>query len=141
MISTHIQFKIVTPAGVMFESPIDALTLPTIEGQITVLPNHIPLMSLLQPGEMTIVKDGTQAHFAISRGILEVGADSHVAVLSDTADRAQDIDLLEAERARERAEEMLKEKEALNEIEFSRVQAALDRELARIKVYNKYYRR
>lgn len=135
-----IQFKIVTPEGIAYESDVNSLTVPTTDGEITVLPEHIPLVALCMAGEVTVKKDGESSHFATARGVLEIRPGSEAVLLSDAVLRAEDIDLAEAEAARGRAEEMLREKENLSDIEFGRVQAVLDRELARIKVRTKHYR-
>ena len=151
-----IQFKIVTPSGVAYEDNIISLTLPTKSGEITVLANHIPLVTLLRPGEMIVRKraekvgaleNGASAaaatasgdnlyemHFAVSHGIVQVRRGSEVVILSDTAERAEEIDIAKAEEARKRAEEALKRKGELDDVAFSRLQAVFDRELAKTKV-------
>ena len=133
-----IDFRIVTPEGVTYESEIRQVTLPTEAGEITVLANHTPLVSILKPGELVIKKEDDQGKheiaLAISSGVIEVRPHSEVVILSDTAERAENIDLERAEQARQRAEKMIAEKNFENDIEYARVQALLDRNLARIKV-------
>ena len=143
-----INFKIVTPSGVAYQDDIKQVSLPTADGEITVLANHVPLVTLLRPGEMTVVKeephDGTttdrehRLHFAVAHGVAQVQEGSKVVILSDTADRAEEIDVAAADEARARAQKALQEKEKLSDVEFSRVSAALERELAKIKVGRKY---
>lgn len=133
-----IDFRIVTPEGVTYESEIRQVTVPTQDGEITVLANHTPLVSLLQPGELLIKKADeqgeSQVHLAISDGVLEVRPHSEVVVLADTAERAEHIDLDRAEAARERALNMLADKKFESDIEYTKVRALLDRNLVRIKV-------
>jgi len=136
-----INFQIVTPERVVYESEIDQVTLPTRAGEITVLANHMPLVSLLAPGEMRLKKDGVDYNFAVSSGFIEVRPKSRVVILADTAERAEEIDLARAEAARKRTEKILADKEKLDDVQFARLQAILDREAARIKVKNRYRNR
>jgi F-type H+-transporting ATPase subunit epsilon len=133
-----INFQIVTPERVVYENEIDQVTLPTRAGEITVLPNHTPLVSLLAPGELHLKKDGVDYSFAVSSGFIEVRPKSRVVILADTAERAEEIDLARAEAARKRTEKILAEKGKLDDVQFARLQAILDREAARIKVKSKY---
>jgi F-type H+-transporting ATPase subunit epsilon len=136
--------KIITPSGISYEREVDQVTLPSAEGAITILPNHTPLVSLLKSGELMVKSQGHEEPFAISRGIAEIrtgSGKSEVIILTDSADRVEEIDIEGAEAARRRAEEMLARKEDISDIEFSRFQAVLDRELARVRVGSKYQRR
>jgi len=133
-----IKFKIVTLERVTYEDQIDQLTVPTEAGEITVLPKHEPLVSILKPGEMRIKKDGQVVPFAVSTGFLEVRQDSQVYVLADSADRAEEIDIESAKSARLRAEEVLKNKQKRTDVDFARIQSIINREAARLKVANKY---
>ncbi|TSC61008.1 MAG: F-type H+-transporting ATPase subunit epsilon [Parcubacteria group bacterium Greene0416_14] len=134
-----LSFSVVTPEGVAYkDDAVDQVSLPTAEGQITVLANHRPLVTLLRPGEMIIVKGGVSHHFAVSHGVAEIRPKSEVVVLADTAERAEDIDLEAAEAARARAQKMLEEKEHIDDVEYARFQSLLDRELNRIRVRRKH---
>ena len=132
-----IHFKIVTPERVVYESDIDQVTIPTKSGEITVLANHTPLVSLISPGEMVVKKNNNIHSFAVASGFIEVRPRSEVVILADTAERAEEIDLERAEAARDRAHAMLSEKEKLSDVQFAKLQAVLEREMARIKVRNK----
>jgi F-type H+-transporting ATPase subunit epsilon len=136
-----INFRIVTPEGVVYEDDIERVTIPTADGEITVLPNHTPIVSLLRYGEMTVKKKDHDVHFAVSRGIVEVMSGSKVTILADSADRAEEIDLAAAEEGRKRAEKILQEKEDIDEVEFSRFQALLDKEITRLRIGSKYLRK
>jgi F-type H+-transporting ATPase subunit epsilon len=133
----QISFKIVTPERVTYENEIEQATIPTKAGEITVLANHAPLVGILSSGELRVVKDGAELSFAVSTGFLEIRPKSEIVILADTAERAEDIDRERAEEARRRAEKMLEEKEQLDDVQFARLQAVLDREMARIKVKNR----
>ncbi|OIO20150.1 MAG: ATP synthase F1 subunit epsilon [Candidatus Magasanikbacteria bacterium CG_4_9_14_0_2_um_filter_41_10] len=133
-----ITFKIVTPNGVTYEDEIEKVTIPTGDGEITVLENHAPLVSTLVPGAVFVHKNGQIVHLAVSTGILEIRPNSEVYLLADTSERAEDIDVERAEAARARAEKMMKEKDALADVDFVRIQAMIERETARIGVAKKY---
>lgn len=130
--------KIVTPDGSTYESEVDQVSVPTQTGEITVLPHHIPLVSVLKAGEIRIVKNNEEVILAVSTGVLEVRPNSEVYVLADTAERAEHIDLERAEASRKRAEELLQQKQSLEDVEFARLQAKMEKELVRLRVGKKY---
>lgn len=133
-----IKFKIVTPEKIIYSDEIDKVTIPTKAGEITVLAKHSPLISILTPGEMRLVKGEDIIPISVSTGFIEIRQNSEVYILADTAERAEEIDIARTEQARKRVEEMLKDKDKLSDINFASLQAALNREMARIKVANKY---
>ncbi len=132
------KFRIVTPDGVIYEDDIEKVSIPTTTGDIMVLENHVPLLSLLKAGEMVIYKADHTVSLAISQGMLEVHHDHTVSVLADTAERAEHIDISRAEEARKRAEALLTEQEHVADVDFARLQAKMEKELARISVGKKY---
>lgn len=137
--NSTMQFKIVTPDGVIYESnEVEKVTIPTMSGQITVLPNHSSIVSVLKPGELLVVKDGKVYGLAVSGGILEVRPSGEVIILADTAERAEDIDIDRAEEARKRAEALMKQQENVADVDFARLQASIEKELARISIGKKY---
>jgi F-type H+-transporting ATPase subunit epsilon len=140
MKENKIKFKIVTPEKTVFEDEIDQLTLPTQEGEITVLPNHIPLISVLAPGELVARAGGKEIAMAVSGGMIEVRK-NEITILADTAERAEEIDVKRAEEARERAEKLKDEKIRMDETEYAAVAALMERNLARIRVAKKHLTR
>jgi len=136
-----IDFKILTPEEEVYGEAIDSLTIDTQSGPITVLPNHVPLVSVLAPGEMIIKKGDEEIAMAVLGGFLEVQQGSKVIVLADSAERAEDIDLAKAEEAKKRAEELAKQKLSKDDQDYARVAAALERELAKIRVAKKHKNR
>jgi F-type H+-transporting ATPase subunit epsilon len=131
--------QIITPERVVFEEGgVDSVTLPGVEGQLTVLPRHAPLMTALQPGELVLRKGGEEVEIAVSGGFLEV-RDDKVRVLADTAERSEEIDAERAERARREAEEQLATRQG--DIDVARVMAALERAQARVRVAERGRRR
>ncbi len=122
--SLRIKFKIVTPERTVFEDTIDQATLPVMDGEVTILPNHEPYIATLRAGEMIVKKDGKETSLAVSGGFIELEKNK-LTILADTAERAEDIDLERAEEARERAEEL-------------KLVAAIKKESARISVAMKH---
>lgn len=96
------------------------------------LPRHIPLISVLKPGEIRVKKGGQIDYFAVGGGFLEVKKDSQVIILATTAEKAEDIDEARAIEAKKEAERLMKE--AKEDIEMADAQAFLERNLARLKV-------
>ncbi len=130
-----LHLQITTPERVIYADDVDEIVLPTPNGEIGVLPHHIPLMSLLSAGEIRIVRGTDTVLLAVSGGFIEVQPNK-VVVLADTAERAEEIDEQRAEEARKRAEALLKEKR-VDEQEFVALSAQMEKELARLKVVRK----
>lgn len=128
-----INFKIVTPEKVVYEDDVDSITIPTKSGEITILPNHAPLISALQAGEMIVKKEGAATYMAVTGGFLQVQANSKVIILADTAEREEEISEQQAEEAKTRAQQLLQEKK-LSKEELATVAATLERSLAQLKV-------
>jgi F-type H+-transporting ATPase subunit epsilon len=135
-----IKFKIVTPERTVFEDEIDQVTLPTQEGEITVLANHIPLISVLQAGELVAKKGGEEIAMAVSGGMVEVRS-NEITILADTAERAEEIDLARAEEAKQKAEKLKDERIQTDEAQYATAAAILEKNLARIKVARKHLTR
>jgi F-type H+-transporting ATPase subunit epsilon len=134
----YIKFEIVTPERVVLKEEITQITLPTKAGEITVLPNHIPLVSSLLPGVIHVKKkDGQDEIISISGGFLEVLKDK-VVILADTAERAEEIDLDRVKEARKRAAELKEKARRGEEVNFAEVNAAIERELARTKAIKRW---
>jgi len=137
--ATKINFKIATPERVVFKEEVDSITLPTQTGEITILPNHVPLISILKPGEINVKMGERTISMAVSGGFIEV-LSTKVVVLADTAERAEEIDIAKAEAAVKRAME-LREKKLVDRREFAAVSAQIEKELARVKVGRKQSKR
>lgn len=98
-----IKFEIVTPERTVLKEEILQVTVPTRQGEITVLANHIPLVASLQPGVIELVKNGGEKEvMSVSGGFIEVLKDK-VVILADTAEMAEEIDVTRAEEAHKRA--------------------------------------
>ncbi|MBU0660727.1 ATP synthase F1 subunit epsilon [Patescibacteria group bacterium] len=133
-------FTIVTPNGVLYQDDVEKVTIPTQAGEITILEAHAPMVSIIQAGEMHIHKDGNVVPLAVSTGFMEMRPTGELFIIADTAERAEDIDLSRAEAAKARAEELLKQQDNMADVDFARIQASIEKELARISVGKKYRR-
>lgn len=123
--------ELITPEGPALETKATSVTLPTMDGEITVLPGHVTLISAISPGTMIVRSEEGEELFAIARGVIEV-TPSSVRVLSDIADRAEALEEAAIEQAKERAEKLLSEKR-LDTEGFAEATAILEKELARLK--------
>jgi F-type H+-transporting ATPase subunit epsilon len=126
-----LNLQIVTPEGVAYSEDVELVGLRAVEGQLGILPNHIRLMTQMLPGEMLVRKEGQDKFLAVGEGLVEVTSD-RVAILTDMAIAAENIDEAKAEEARQRAEARLHEK--ISAAEVASVNAALARSLAQLRV-------
>ena len=129
--SSTLKLEIVTPAGTAFSEDVEMVTLPGVEGEMGILPQHVPLMTQMVPGEMIVRQNGQDHFLAVGEGLIEITGD-HVAILTDLALPAEKIDEAAAEEARQRAQARLRER--LSDEEVASVNAALARSLAEIRV-------
>lgn len=126
-----LKLEIVTPEAVTYSEDVDYVSLPCLEGEMGVFPMHVPLMTQIVPGEVAVRKNGQDFFLAVGEGFVEITG-SAVAILTDMAIKAENIDEQKAEEARKRAEARLNEK--LSDEEVALVNAALLQSLAQLKV-------
>jgi F-type H+-transporting ATPase subunit epsilon len=124
--------------SVLSEEGVDEVVVPGIEGELTVLPMHAPLLTMIKPGLMRLKKGNDETEFAVTGGFLEV-RDDKVTILADAAERAEEIDIARAEEAKQRAERLLEQRET--DVDLARVAAELQRSLIRLKVAERRRRR
>jgi F-type H+-transporting ATPase subunit epsilon len=111
---------------------VEMVVAPGSEGELGILPSHAPLVTSLQEGVMRVKRaEGREEVLAIHGGFMEVLPD-HVTVLADAAERAEEIDLARAEEARQRAEELMKQRRE-DKVDYVRAEAMLRRSLVRLK--------
>jgi F-type H+-transporting ATPase subunit epsilon len=132
-----IKLEIVTPQATVYSEDVDMVTLPGVEGQMGILPQHVRLMTQLVPGEIIVRKDGQDRFLAVGEGLIDVTGD-RVAIVTDMAVAAENIDEAKAEEARQRAAARLREK--LSTEEVASVNAALARSLAQLHVKRRHRR-
>lgn len=128
-----IQCDIITQERIVFSGAVDSVNLPGTEGRMGILPNHSPLLSALDFGEVVVRKDGREEYFAIGGGFVEVQPD-HVTILADSAEQADEIDVERAERARVQAEEVMRTGVKDDPERIAAVRASLLRAEARVNV-------
>jgi F-type H+-transporting ATPase subunit epsilon len=134
-----LKVEIVTAERLVYsEESVDRLIVPGVEGELGVLTLHAPLLTMIQPGVMRIVKDGDEVEMAITGGFIEV-RDNRVTILADAAERTEEIDEARAEEARGRAQRLLEERAA--EVDLARAEASLRRALVRLKAAERRRRR
>ena len=131
-----LKLEIVTPDAKTFSEDVDMVTLPGAEGEMGIYPMHVPLMTQIVAGEITVRQNGRDLFLAIGDGFAEITGE-RVAVMTDMAIRAENIDEAKAEEARKRAEGRLAEK--LDEEDASMVQATLARSVAQLKVKRRHH--
>src|SRR5204862_1481197 len=104
-----LKLEIVTPEGKIYSEDVEMVTLPGVEGELGIYPMHVPLMTQIVAGELAVRRDGKDYFLAIGDGFVEITADK-VAIMTDMAVRAEQIDEAYAEEARKRAESRLQGK-------------------------------
>ncbi|MES2971232.1 MAG: ATP synthase F1 subunit epsilon [Patescibacteria group bacterium] len=131
-----IRFELVSLGGVKFSEDVYEVLLPTLDGEIGVLPGHMPLISAATHGVIRVRRTSTERddmmeHFAISGGVIEV-ADNTLRVLVDEADHADEINEADAQKALELAQKM--KSEAKDQVSLEHAQTLIDRSSVRLQV-------
>jgi F-type H+-transporting ATPase subunit epsilon len=126
-----LKLEIVTPDAKTFSEDVEMVTLPGSEGEMGIYPQHVPLLTQIVPGEVIVRQGGRDHLLAVGEGFVEITGE-RVAIMTDMAIRAENIDEVKAEEARQRAEARLAE--ILDDEETAIVRAALAHSLAQLKV-------
>ena len=126
-----LRLEIITPEAVVYSEDVDMVTLPGVEGQLGIYPQHIRLMTQMVPGEMIVHKDGHDNFLAVGEGLIEITGE-RVSIVTDMAIAVDKIDEAMVEEARQRAEARLREKISAEEV--ASVNASLARSLAQLHV-------
>ena len=126
-----LKLEIVTPEATAYSEDVEMVTLPGSEGELGVYPNHVPLLTTLNPGELRVLKGGKETFLAIGEGFVEITGSS-VSVLTDMALKPAAIDESAAEAAVARAQAAMKED--LGKEECAAVTASLQKALAQLHV-------
>ena len=127
-----IKVKIITPLGLYKEGEVEAVHLRTVEGDITILPNHIPLVAMLETCKCSLKEKGDYHDYAMAGGMMQF-KDNEMRILTDAIEGREEIDIERAKRAKERAEARLKKQDSRTNIK--RAEVALAKAINRIKVY------
>jgi len=140
--SKQLKLKIITPERLVLEEMVDQVTLPTTEGEITILPEHIPLIAGLASGDVVAVVGGEHVPMAVAGGFMEIkqgeNKTTEVAVLADFAEHVSEISDEKIAKAKARALELEKQMENKDHVDFEHFEAELERSLTRVKIADKW---
>lgn len=129
-----IHIKIITPLGLYMEGDVEAIHVKTVEGETTLLPNHIPLVAMLETCKLQLKEHGEYKDYALAGGMLHL-LDNKANILSDAIEGREEIDVERATRAKERAERRLQKVDSKTNVK--RAEIALAKAINRIHVYGK----
>lgn len=139
--SKQLKLKIVTPEKLILEDMVDQVTVPTTEGEITILPEHIPLIGGLSSGDVVAIAFGEYIPMAVVGGFIEVkniDGVTEVAILADFAEHVVDITDEAIKQAEEKASELKKQADNKEVVDFEHFAAELERSLTRVKIADKW---
>ncbi len=140
MSTKQLQLKIITPERIILDEAVDQVVLPTGEGEITILPGHIALISTLASGDIVARVNGEDIPMAVSGGFIEVSNDQ-VKILADFAEHVSDLSDDTVAKARARAEELKRMKDEASVVDFEHYEVELERSLTRVKIADKWKNR
>jgi F-type H+-transporting ATPase subunit epsilon len=127
-----LRLEIVTPEAKAYSEDVDMVTIPGSEGELGILPQHVPLLTAIKPGELRVLKNGKETFLAVGEGFVEV-TQERVIVLTDMALEDTQIDEAAAQAAFEKAQEALKA-QRLSDEEHATVQASLEKSIAQLMI-------
>jgi F-type H+-transporting ATPase subunit epsilon len=133
MVFMPLQCEIVTQERTVFSAEVDTVNLPTPEGRMGVLPNHMVMLTTLGFGEVVVRRGGEAEYFAIGGGFAEILPD-RITLLADSAEQAEEIDIERAQQARERAEQAMREGIPDDSERYAQIEASLRRAQVRIEI-------
>lgn len=137
-----LKLRVVTPDKVMVDEVVDSVSIPTTTGMITVLDKHVPIVSVIKAGELTVKKAGTGVGYAVYKGLVNVRPYrkglTEVVVLLERGESIEDLDHARAEEALARAQALRGEKG--DDIDFGHFEGMIEKELNRVRIARKYRR-
>ncbi|MEK7588209.1 MAG: ATP synthase F1 subunit epsilon [Patescibacteria group bacterium] len=140
--SKQIKLKVVTPERLVLEELVDQVLIPTTEGEIGVLPGHIPLIAGLASGDVVGMVKGEHIPMAVVGGFVEVKnnleGNTEVAILADFAEHISELSDEMIEKAKARSEELKKQMENNEVVDFEHFESELERSITRIKIADKW---
>jgi F-type H+-transporting ATPase subunit epsilon len=135
MTKPKLHLTIISQDKQLLSTEVESITAPTVEGEITILPGHVPLLSKLQVGELRFRNNEEESSFVISRGFIDVRPDNTVQVMVDVATHEREISIEKAEAAMKAAHETMATTTDRRELLLA--EASLKRTLLEIKVAQK----
>lgn len=140
--SKQLKLKIITPESLVLDELVDQVSIPTTQGEITVLPDHIPLITGVASGDIVAFNKGEDIPFAVVGGFLEVKKNSEgiteVAILADFAEHVSGLSEEKIKQAKQKAEEMKEQMKNKESVDFEHFAAELERSLTRVKIADKW---
>jgi F-type H+-transporting ATPase subunit epsilon len=125
--------EIVTPEARVYSDTIDSVVIPTVEGEIGVLPGHIPLLTQVGYGELRVTKGGATQLLVVGGGFAQISADK-ISILAESAINEEKIDEHAVETAMKRAEEALKGKDSMDPAEIERLESFVRSSVAQLVI-------
>lgn len=141
MANKKLKLKIVTPEKLILEEMVDQVSLPTTLGEITILPDHIPLVAGLAAGDVVAVTGGEHVPMAVVDGFVEVKKENggtEVAVLADFAEHVSELSEAKVEEAKKQALDLKKQMENKDHVDFEHFVVELERSLTRVRIADKW---
>ncbi len=141
MSTKQLKLKIVTPEKLILEEMVESVTFPSTEGELTILPDHASMIAGLASGDVVAFVNGEHVPMAVSGGFVEVknvGSTTEVAILADFAEHVVDLTDEAIEKAKARAEELQKQAENKEVVDFEHFATELERSLTRVKIADKW---
>jgi len=145
MSTKQLKLKIITPEKLVLEENVEQVSLPTTLGEITVLPDHIPLITGLASGDIVALVGGEYVPMAVVGGFVEIkpfeyaqGKQTEVTILADFAEHIGEISEEKIEKAKARAEELRKQMENKEIVDYEHFATELERSLTRVKIADKW---
>ncbi len=132
------QVRLIAPSGIKYDSEANKVILPSVGGQISILPKHMDIISLLAPGEI-IIHIGAQEKILVTEGGIVQVFEGNVDILADTAEEVSSIDELKIEEAKKKAEQL--RAQARTDIEYADATALLEKQIAKINILKKRKRK
>ncbi len=129
-----LHLTLTTPEKVLIDTEIDEIVVPTTTGELSILPHHVPLVTQIAPGILTIKSHGKEESLAIDGGFLQV-TEKEIRILADFAVHAREASSIKAEEARKAAEKAMKERKS--DVNFAEAEAQLRRALLELKLSGK----
>lgn len=134
----NLLLEIITPEKIIYKDEVSEVIVPTVNGEIAILPNHVNLLTQVNSGELIVKKGSAQQYLAITGGFLEI-SNNQISILADYAIKAQDIEVAKAQEAKKRAEKIMSEKATGND--FKIAQGELIKAILELRIATKHRRR
>lgn len=137
---SKIHLQLVTPNGTLFDEKFDSITLPTIDGQITILPNHAPLVAILSTGEAKVTTGNRNQFVHVEGGLAYVKGGNEVSLLADGAEHTERLNEAQILAAKKRAEELMSQDNIADE-EYAQAAASLELNISKLSAIRRHAHR